>query len=113
MDISKFLQMMMQKGASDMFITPGAPIQLKVEGTMYPLGEAPLPSEATRLIAEKLMSQAQRAAAGDPRHQDHHSDDGGVASSAGVARHHHVQARPGSRRGRDRIRQVHDPGLHD
>ena len=62
MDISKFLQMMMQKGASDMFITPGAPIQLKVEGTMYPLGEAPLPSEATRLIAEKLMSQAQRVA---------------------------------------------------
>ena len=61
-DISKFLIMMMEKGASDMFITSGAPIQLKVEGTMYPLGDQPLPPEATQMIAEKLMSSQQKAA---------------------------------------------------
>lgn len=45
-----------------MFITAGAPIQLKVEGTMYPLGEQRLPPQATRLIAEKLMSAPQKSA---------------------------------------------------
>ena len=38
MDIAKFLQLMMAKGASDMFLTAGAPIQMKIEGVMYPLG---------------------------------------------------------------------------
>lgn len=45
-----------------MYITAGAPIQLKVEGTMYPLGDQRLPATTTRLIAEKLMSDQQRAA---------------------------------------------------
>lgn len=45
-----------------MFITPGAPIQLKVEGTIYPVGGTPLPPEATKMIAEKLMSPTQKAA---------------------------------------------------
>lgn len=45
-----------------MYITAGAPIQLKVEGVMYPLGDQRLPANATRLIAEKLMSDQQRAA---------------------------------------------------
>lgn len=45
-----------------MFITAGAPIQLKVEGTMYPLGDQKIPAQVTRMIAEKLMSPPQLAA---------------------------------------------------
>ena len=60
-DISYFLKIMMEKGASDMFLTTGAPIQLKVEGVMYPVGETPLPMGITQKIAYTMMSQPQQA----------------------------------------------------
>ena len=44
-----------------MFFTTGAPVQLKVEGKMYSLGENALPSSMTKTIAYNLMDQAQVA----------------------------------------------------
>lgn len=61
MDLAYFLKLMMDKGASDMFFTTGAPVQLKVEGKMYSLGENKLPSSMTKTIAYNLMDQAQIA----------------------------------------------------
>jgi twitching motility protein PilU len=36
-DIGYFLKLMVDKGASDMFLTTGAPVNIKVEGKLYPL----------------------------------------------------------------------------
>lgn len=50
---------MVEKGASDMFLTTSAAAHIKVEGVMYPLGNSALPSGLTKAIAAKLMSDSQ------------------------------------------------------
>lgn len=59
MDIAQFLRLMMDKGASDMFLTTGAPAQMKVEGKMYALGNQALPPGMTKKIAYTLMDEGQ------------------------------------------------------
>src|SRR5690606_5622492 len=44
MDIGYFLKLMTEKNASDMFLTTGAPVYIKVEGKLYPLGNTGLPT---------------------------------------------------------------------
>jgi twitching motility protein PilU len=60
MDISHVLRLMMDKGASDMFLTAGATPMMKVEGVIYPLGTARLTAEMTETIANHVMSEAQK-----------------------------------------------------
>ena len=60
MDIGYFLQLMNDKNASDMFLTTGAPVHIKVEGKLYPLGESPLPTGMVRKIAYSLMDDLTR-----------------------------------------------------
>lgn len=43
MDIGHFLKLMTEKHGSDMFLSTGAPIHIKVEGKLYPLGTTNLP----------------------------------------------------------------------
>ena len=62
MNIDNFLRLMVERGASDMFLTTGALAHMKVEGVMYPLGQSPLTSAVTRNVAYTLMSEAQRLA---------------------------------------------------
>ena len=58
MDIGHFLKLMMQKRGSDMFLTTGAPIHVKIEGKMHPLGTTALPPGLVRRIAsERQMRQ--------------------------------------------------------
>ena len=59
MDISYFLKLMVEKNASDMFLTAGAPVYIKVEGKMYPLGNAGLPMGMVKKIAYSLMDEGQ------------------------------------------------------
>src|SRR5690606_40658113 len=59
MDISYFLKLMVEKNASDMFLTSGAPVYIKVEGRMYPLGNAGLPQGMVKKIAYSLMDEGQ------------------------------------------------------
>ena len=59
MDISYFLKLMVEKNASDMFLTAGAPVYIKVEGKMYPLGNAGLPPGMVKKIAYSLMDEGQ------------------------------------------------------
>ncbi len=61
MDIGYFLKLMTEKGASDMFLTTGAPIHLKVEGKLYPLGNTGLPTGMVKKIAYSLMEESQVA----------------------------------------------------
>ena len=59
MDIGYFLKLMTEKGASDMFLTTGAPVNIKVEGKLYPLGNTGLPSGMVKKIAYSLMDEGQ------------------------------------------------------
>jgi twitching motility protein PilU len=58
-DIGYFLKLMTEKGASDMFLTTGAPVHIKVEGRLYPLGNTGLPGGMVKKIAYSLMDEGQ------------------------------------------------------
>jgi len=58
-DIGYFLKLMLDKGASDMFLSTGAPVNIKVEGKLYPLGNTGLPSGMVKKIAYSLMDEGQ------------------------------------------------------
>ena len=59
MDIGYFLKLMTDKNASDMFLTTGAPVYIKVEGRLYPLGNTGLPPGMVKKIAYSLMDEGQ------------------------------------------------------
>ena len=59
MDIGYFLKLMTEKNASDMFLTTGAPVNIKVEGKLYPLGSSGLPAGMVKKIAYSLMDEGQ------------------------------------------------------
>lgn len=59
MDISYFLKLMVEKNASDMFLSTGAPVNIKVEGRLYPLGNSGLPPGMIKKIAYSLMDEGQ------------------------------------------------------
>ena len=59
MDIGYFLKLMTEKNASDMFLTTGAPVHIKVEGKLYPLGNSGLPAGMVKKIAYSLMDEGQ------------------------------------------------------
>ncbi|MDQ3056678.1 MAG: PilT/PilU family type 4a pilus ATPase [Pseudomonadota bacterium] len=61
MDIGYFLKLMTEKNASDMFLTTGAPIYIKIEGKLYPLGNTGLPPGMVKKIAYSLMEEGQVA----------------------------------------------------
>ena len=60
MDIGYFLKLMTEKNASDMFMTTGAPVYIKVEGKHYPLGSTGLPTGMVKKIAYSLMDEGQK-----------------------------------------------------
>ena len=62
MDIGYFLKLMTDKNASDMFMTTGAPVYIKVEGKHYPLGSTGLPTGMVKKIAYSLMDDGQKEA---------------------------------------------------
>lgn len=59
MDIGYFLRLMTEKNASDMFLSTGAPVQIKVEGKIHPLGNTGLPPGMVKKIAYSLMDEGQ------------------------------------------------------
>ena len=59
MDIGYFLKLMKEKSASDMFLSTGAPVSIKVEGRIYPLGKSGLPPGMVKKIAYSLMDEGQ------------------------------------------------------
>lgn len=59
--LNQLLQAMIEAKASDMFITDGAPVSLKIDGTMTPITQQPLSPSLTRMLAESLMNAQQQA----------------------------------------------------
>ena len=60
MDIVPFLKLMVDKNASDLFFSTGAPVHIKVDGRTTPVGTQALAPGAAREIAYALMSEEQQ-----------------------------------------------------
>jgi len=59
MGFNAFLKAMVDKDGSDMYISTGAPISIKIHGSMVPLQKNPLPSGKSKEIAYSLMTEEQ------------------------------------------------------
>ena len=60
MDFEGLLNLMVQKKASDLFITAGMPPSLKIHGRITPVSKAVLTDEQSRELTYSVMSPAQR-----------------------------------------------------
>jgi len=61
MFIDKLLNLMAEKKASDIFISAGSPISIKIQGTIMPVNPAPMDAEQTKKIVYEMLTPAQIA----------------------------------------------------
>lgn len=59
MDIAPYLRLMAQKQASDLYCSTGAPIYLKVDGRLVPVGDAPLNSGMVKKLVYSILNEKQ------------------------------------------------------
>jgi twitching motility protein PilU len=59
MFVTPLFKLMADKQASDLFFTAGAPIQIKINGTVIPINSQVLEPEQVRKICYELMTEAQ------------------------------------------------------
>ncbi|MFC6634056.1 PilT/PilU family type 4a pilus ATPase [Microbulbifer taiwanensis] len=60
MEIERLLQLVVEKGASDLFITAGVPASIKVHGKVVPVSSSSLTPEKARELVVGIMSEKQR-----------------------------------------------------
>lgn len=60
MDFDRLLTLMVEKGASDLFITAGVPPSIKLHGRVVPVTTTPLSPEKAREIVLSVMNEKQR-----------------------------------------------------
>jgi twitching motility protein PilT len=60
-DLIDFLALVVERGASDLHLTVGAPPMLRVAGVIEPLTEEPLSAEDTRRLVIESLKEGQRA----------------------------------------------------
>jgi len=59
MFIEKLLQLMSEKKASDIFISSGSPISIKIQGTIMPVNPQPMDAEQTKKICYEMLTPHQ------------------------------------------------------
>jgi len=59
-NLRPYLKLMAEKEASDLFFTPHAPIKIKIEGRIVPVGTDLLTPELVNHICDSVMTEAQR-----------------------------------------------------
>jgi twitching motility protein PilU len=59
MFIDKLLQLMAEKKASDIFISAGSPISIKIQGTIMPVNPQPMDAEMTKKICYEMLTPKQ------------------------------------------------------
>jgi twitching motility protein PilU len=59
-NLKPYLKLMADKQASDLFFTPMAPIKIKIEGQIMPVGKEILTVELVNQIARSVMNEEQR-----------------------------------------------------
>jgi len=60
MNITPYLKLMADKGASDLFFTTGAPVSMKIEGDTKAVGKSPLEPGIVKQIADSIMTDEQK-----------------------------------------------------
>ncbi|MFT5395876.1 MAG: twitching motility protein PilU [Gammaproteobacteria bacterium] len=60
MDITPYLKLMVEKDASDLFITTNSPIKVKIEGKATPVGKTILTADLTKAAAYGIMNDHQK-----------------------------------------------------
>ncbi len=60
MEFDKLLRVVVEKGASDLFITAGRPPSLKINGKIYALSKQPLSPEESRELVLSVMNKDQQ-----------------------------------------------------
>lgn len=60
MDITPYLKLMVDKGASDIFFTVNSPVKVKIEGNSNPVGKTMLTGDLTKAAAYGIMNDHQR-----------------------------------------------------
>ncbi len=60
MNLHEMLKEMVERGASDLHITVGAPPMLRVDGRVSPFGDTPLTQAETKSLAYSVLTDAQR-----------------------------------------------------
>ena len=58
-DLSRYLAVMVQHGASDLFLSSGTPAGIKVQGTLRRLDEPALDGSQTQALAYSIMRESQ------------------------------------------------------
>ena len=61
MDITPYLKLMVEKEASDIFLTVDSPVKIKIEGKASPVGKTVLNGELTKAAAYGIMNEHQIA----------------------------------------------------
>ncbi len=59
MNLQPYLKLMSEQHASDMYFTTGAPVSIRIDGNMRPVGKSMLSPGMTRKLAYDLLSPAQ------------------------------------------------------
>lgn len=59
MNMQRALQMMAEKGASDLYLSANAPVSLKVNGVLVPVTEGPLPPMMPRAMLAEILTPLQ------------------------------------------------------
>jgi twitching motility protein PilU len=59
MFIEKLLQLMAEKKASDIFISAGSPISIKIQGNLVPVNPQPMDAEQTKKICYEMLTPLQ------------------------------------------------------
>ncbi|PCJ35388.1 MAG: type IV pili twitching motility protein PilT [Cellvibrionales bacterium] len=67
MDFYALLKLMVDKGASDLFITEGMPPSIKVNGKVIPVGKTKLTGEMSLELVESIMNDKQRVEYGETK----------------------------------------------
>lgn len=60
MDITPYLKLMVEKDASDLFLTVNSPVKIKLEGKASSVGKTVLTGELTKAAAYGIMNDAQK-----------------------------------------------------
>ncbi|MCL4478533.1 MAG: PilT/PilU family type 4a pilus ATPase [Deltaproteobacteria bacterium] len=60
MNLHQLLKIMIEKGSSDLHVTTGTPPQLRIDGTLTPLGIPPLTAIETKQLCYSILTDAQK-----------------------------------------------------
>ncbi|MFN8762152.1 MAG: ATPase, T2SS/T4P/T4SS family, partial [Burkholderiales bacterium] len=60
MNMNRLFHLMAEKKASDIFLSVGSPVQIKINGTTIPVNERPLEQATIELLLSEVLTESQK-----------------------------------------------------